>query len=72
MICEIDGREIEYGPDTKFEVQIGRGSGSYRTKYSFAGKPGSAVMYYRGVNVGRGYKKRLVAGGKVIARMFSA
>ena len=70
----LDGKRIAYTDDTKFEVQIGRGRGKYTTKYSFKGNLHQAVMYYRCVNIGRGYKKRLVmpdAMCPVLARAFS-
>ena len=70
----LDGKRIAYTDDTKFEVQIGRGKGKYQTKYSFKGELARAVMYYRCVNMGRGYKKRLVmpaANRPVLARAFS-
>ena len=70
----LDGKRIAYTDDTKFEVQIGRGKGKYQTKYSFKGNLHQAVMYYRGINIGRGYKKRLVmpdAIRPVLARAFS-
>lgn len=70
----LDGKRIAYTDDTKFEVQIGRGRSAYKTKYSFKGELARAVMYYRCVNIGRGYKKRLVmpdAMRPVLAREFS-
>ena len=70
----LDGKRIAYTDDTKFEVQIGRGKSAYKTKYSFKGELARAVMYYRCVNIGRGYKKRLVipdAMRPVLAREFS-
>jgi len=70
----LDGKRIAYTDDTKFEVQIGRGKGAYATHYSFKGELARAVMYYNAINIGRGYKKRLVmpnAMRPVLAREFS-
>lgn len=46
--------------ETKFLVQVGHGSkGSYKTRYSFADQV-QASLYYACINIGRGYKKRLL------------
>jgi len=55
----LDGKDIAYGDTTEFLVQIGKGRGSYRTRYSFTGNLAQAVFYYRCINIGNGYKKRL-------------
>lgn len=70
----LDGKRIAYSDNTEFLVQVGRGKGKYQTKYSFKGELARAVMYYRGINIGNGYKKRLVmpaANRPVLARGFS-
>lgn len=70
----LDGKRIAYTEDTAFEVQVGRGRGAYATRYSFKGNLAQAVMYYRCINIGRGYKKRLImadASRPVLARAFS-
>jgi hypothetical protein len=60
-----------------FLVQVGRDTrksrGSYKTRYSFAeSSPSRALLYYYSINVGNGYKKRLVGSdGKVMLREFS-
>jgi hypothetical protein len=63
-----------------FEVQVGRGKGSYKTRYSFQGvsavNNSRALLYYSSLNIDTqaGYKKRLVSRGvlsgekKIIAR----
>lgn len=57
----LDGKRIAYTPETTFLVQVGRGSkGSYKTRYSFKGNLAQAVFYYNCINVGYGYKKRLM------------
>ena len=56
----LDGKRIAYTDTTEFLVQIGRGKGAYATRYSFKGELGRAVMYYNAINIGRGYKKRLI------------
>lgn len=70
----LDGKRIAYGDTTVFEVQVGRHRGSYRTRYSFKGDLAQAVFYYRCINIGNGYKKRLRAPSMnkpVLARQFS-
>ena len=70
----LDGKKVAYTNLTMFEVQIGRGRSAYRTRYSFTGNLAQAVLYYNCINIGRGYKKRLVAptfNKPVLARQFS-
>ena len=73
--AELDGERIAYSEDTEFLVQIGRGKGSYTTKWRFKGNLHTACVYYRGLNVGYGYKKRLLMPScskrPVLARQFS-
>lgn len=58
---ELDGKRIAYHDSTHFLVQVGRGKkGAYRTKYDIKGNLTQAVMYYNGINIGNGYKKRLL------------
>lgn len=71
------GKIIELGETEIWLVQIGRyDKGSYKTKYRFVSPTVSeAAKYYVGINIGRGYKKRLVLlrdKNVVIARQFSA
>jgi hypothetical protein len=69
MIAEINGVSFDYFPTSKFVVQVGRYTkGSYKTRYSFVGNICGAMIHYEGINIGRGYKKRLVMDGKVLAR----
>jgi hypothetical protein len=55
-------------------VQVGKGSkSSYKTRYSFS-ELKEALFYYRCINIGNGYKKRLLAPSlkkPLIARAFS-
>ena len=74
LTVELDGKKLAYTNMTEFLVQIGKGNGAYRTKWRFVGDLHQAVMYYRGLNIGNGYKKRLVmpsANKPVLARQFS-
>lgn len=57
----IDGKRIAYSNMTEFLVQVGQGKGSYKTKYTIAGNFEQAFLLYRGINIGTGYKKRLIA-----------
>lgn len=57
-----------------FEVQTGKNKGKYQTWYRFVGNlgaEGQAYLYYRSINTGNGYKKRLLKDGKVIERYIS-
>ena len=85
----LDGKRIALMGHETFMVQVGKGAkGSYKTRYKFntgtpAGTPNpegaliclkEALFYYRGINVGNGYKKRLVChefNKPVLARMFT-
>lgn len=61
QMASLDGKQIEYSNMTEFLVQMGRyAKGSYKTKYRFTGNLEQAVMYYKGINIGNGYKKRLL------------
>jgi hypothetical protein len=73
----INAVTVPYTTETLFQVELGRGErGSYKVQATFLGAPHRAVTYYNGINIGRGYKKRLTVvrtDGKksVIARQFS-
>jgi hypothetical protein len=56
----VDGRKIAYCSHTSFMVQVGRGKGGYATKYTIQGDLEQALFYYDGINIGNGYKKRLL------------
>ena len=57
----LDGKKIGYSSVTEFLVQVGKGpKGAYKTRYRIVGNLGQAVMYYRGINIGNGFKKRLL------------
>ncbi len=57
----IDGKRMAYTSMTEFLVQVGKNRSAYRTRYRFVGNIHQAAMYYRAINVGLGYKKRLYA-----------
>jgi hypothetical protein len=63
-------QELDLKPEPKviWRVQIGRYTkGCYQTKYSME-SAAQAIRYYHAVNIGRGYKKRLIKeeGGKTV------
>lgn len=72
----LNGKHIAYSSDTEFLVQVGRHSkGSYRTRLSFRGDLAAAVFYFNAINVGMGYKKRLLmptSPKPVLCRQFSS
>jgi hypothetical protein len=55
----LDGKRIAYTNRTEFLVQVGKNRSAYRTRYRFMGNIHQAVLYYKAINVGLGYKKRL-------------
>jgi len=62
-IAIVDGRRIRYSDSTYFKVQVGCGhKNRYETRW---GTPNldQAVSLYNGLNVGPGFKKRLVMRG---------
>jgi hypothetical protein len=70
----LDGKRIIYTENTEFLVQVGHKNRAYATRYAFKGNLHQAVMHYRCINIGRGYKKRLLMPGArkpVLARQFS-
>lgn len=70
----LGGKEYNYNDNTEFLVQVGKDSGSYKTKYSFSGNLDQAVHYYKCINIGNGYKKRLLCkewNNKTLVKHFS-
>lgn len=63
---KVNGRDVQYSDKTNFTVQVGKGKSSYKTRYSFTGDIRQAAYYYECINIGNGYKKRLVMDGKTL------
>jgi hypothetical protein len=62
--------------DSDVLIQVGKGKSSYAPRYSFKGHEiGSAIFHYNCINIGRGYKKRLVIPslnkGQILHRVLS-
>ncbi len=56
---------------TVWRVQVGKGDGSYTTKYVFSSEQ-QAILYFNSLNTHSGNKKRLVnPSGKVTAIVLS-
>lgn len=70
-VGEMDGKSIAYSSETEFYVQIGRYKSPYKTRYTIKGNLGRAVFYYTCINVGNGYKKRLLMNNEVLACKYS-
>jgi len=69
MTAILDNKPITWTSKTIFRIQLGRGTrGSYTNRYIITGSLDAAVIYYRGLNVGYGYKKRLLMENKVLAK----
>jgi hypothetical protein len=60
---ELDGKKIAYSSETEFLVQTSKtknGKSGYETRYTIKGNLAQAVMYYNMINIGYGYRKRLL------------
>jgi hypothetical protein len=68
---ELNGKGIAYSSETLFYVQVGRYKSSFKTKYTIKGSLGQAAFYYAGMNVGNGYKKRLLMHDDTLAVQYS-
>lgn len=74
LTATLNGKLISYTKDTVFIIQVGRGKSAYKTRYSITGNLGQAMMYFNGINIGNGYKKRIFIPAfnkPVILRAFS-
>ncbi len=71
----LNGKLIAYHSSTEFLIQVGKGKkGSYKTHYTITGNLIQAVIIFNGINLGNGYKKRLLAPsmiGPLLARVYS-
>lgn len=57
----LDDKSVAYCTETEFLVQVAKGSkGTFQTRFRVVGDLGRAVFLYRGINIGNGYKKRLL------------
>jgi Tfp pilus tip-associated adhesin PilY1 len=56
-----NGKHVAYHDKTEFLIQVGKGKkGSYRTKTTIVGNLARAVFWYDGINLGPGWKKRIL------------
>lgn len=70
----LDGKRVAWHETTPFLVQVGKGRSAYKTRYSITGNLGQAVLLYKAINIGNGFKKRLWAptmNKPLLARSFS-
>ena len=58
MTVNIDGKDYTYSEGDLWNVEVGKGSGSYKVRYSLD-TPHKAMRYFNCINIGRGFKKRL-------------
>jgi hypothetical protein len=73
---ELDGAKIALHKSSMVHVQVGKGRKSaYCNKFSFNAKDvAQAVFHYNSINIGNGYKKRLICfslNKPLLARAFS-
>lgn len=71
MTININNVEYEVNEKTKYQVQVGRYDSRYENVYVFYGNHTQAWLYFQSINIGNGYKKRLLVDGKVAARQLS-
>jgi hypothetical protein len=58
---ELDGSKVAFHRDNIIMIQIGKGKGSYEDTHTYLAPDfPRAVMHYRCLNIGNGYKKRMV------------
>ena len=58
--AELDGKKIAYHSATEFLVQVAYKKNKYQTERRIVGNLAQAVLWYKGINIGKGYRKRLV------------
>ena len=56
----LDGKAVNYSPNTEFLVQVAKGRGRYATRFRVVGNLSQAVSLFNGINIGNGYRKRLL------------
>ena len=61
IMTVLDGNEIHYDETTKFHVQTRKNEGPWEDEYVLTGDLPKAAMYYRCINIGPPYTKRLYA-----------
>ena len=71
MEITINNKKFIINDQTHFAIQMGKGKSAYKDRYVFVGDLEKALFYYRCINIGYGYKKRLVIDKKVVSRAFS-
>jgi len=73
MEITINNKTFQCNEETHFCMQMGKGKSAYKDRYVFVGvgELEKALFYYRCINIGYGYKKRLVIDKKVVSRAFS-
>ncbi len=68
----IDGKPYRFTDESILIIETAKGRGKYSVRYSFTGKEnGQAMMHFDMINIGNGYKKRILLDGKVIRREMS-
>jgi hypothetical protein len=71
MEITINNKTFQCNDETHFCIQVGKGKSAYKDRYLFVGDLNKALFYYRCINIGYGYKKRLMIDKKVVSRAFS-
>lgn len=58
---KLNGKMVICDNNADVLIQVGKGKGSYKTRWTFkAYEINLALISYKGINIGNGYKKRLV------------
>lgn len=72
ITANFNGKPIAFSSETVFTVEVGRHvKGAYKRRYSIKADLAKAVFYFNCINIGCGYKKRLMMSGskKPLARL---
>lgn len=73
---ELDGKAIAVTDETVYLIQVGfKSKGAYKTRFTVVGNLPQALLLYKGINVGNGYKKRLISynlNNPLLARQFTS
>jgi hypothetical protein len=67
LTMTVEGKDITYYHHSQFLIQVGHGpKGAYKTHLIFIGDMARAFFWYLKIQVGEGYKKRLLMGSHVL------
>lgn len=72
MTAEVNGKKIGFSSETEFVIQVSKSRSSksaYETCGVFKGSEfGRMAIQFQGINIGNGFRKRILMAGKVLIR----